>query len=239
MTVVLVLLLLLLLFGGGYGGWRQWGGVGASGVVGLLIAILLILWLLGALPLHGQETSQPATSATPLIAFADPGTPAADVTGQPSAAPIATIVPAPPDVTAAEVKAVAEQSAENLEAVASNEIGIAEATRDPTSGAPDPGSGSTFWLIAMFFGSVVRPITDNVVGRIKSIDDKLSGSVNTVALIVTYVAAWALFHSSNPSLPQDALAWIIAGLAAAGLGSATTGGIRAMNANKPAATTTP
>lgn len=201
-----------------------------AGIVAV-VALLVLLSLPGLVPLRGQEAPTPVASATPIIAFADPSV-------VPAAAalpvPVATIVPAPPDATAAEVKAVAEQSAENLEAVADGEVSLAEATRDPTSGAPDPGSGGEFWLIAIVFGSVIRPITDTIVGRIRGLDDKLAGAINTAALLVTYLGAWALLHGSNPSLPQSAVSWAIAGFAAAGLGSATTGGIRAMN-NKPAA----
>lgn len=143
----------------------------------------------------------------------------------------AVVVPAPSEASPAEVQAVGERSAETLEDVASGDVTIAEATRDPVD-APDPGAGSLFWVLALVFGSVVRPITDAVISRLPRVDDKLAGAINTAALIAMYVGAWSMLAGSNPGLPQDAVSWVIAGFAAAGLGSATNSGLRTMSAAK-------
>lgn len=181
------------------------------------LALAALFALLACLAVAQEPTPTPVAAPT---SFA-PAPAVINLGGAPAA-----IVPAPPDASPAEVTAVARQSAENLEAVAAGEVSLAAATRDPTSGAPDPGDGSLFWVLALVFGSVVRPVTDAVVGRIKGLDDKLAGAINAAALLVTYIGAWALFHGSNPALPQDVMSWVIAGFAAAGLGSATTSGLR-------------
>jgi hypothetical protein len=187
------------------------------------LAVLLLL----AAPLAAQEaTPEPTLPLPPLLDMAPaPDAPAAiteaTVVENADGSPLA-VVPAPAEVTVAEAKAVADQSAVSLEAVGSGEITLAEATRDPTSGAPDPGEGGLFWLLAIVFGSVVKPATDALVDRIKGLDNRLSSAIHTGVLLATYLGAWALFHGSNPSLPQDAVSWAIAGFAAAGVGSAMT-----------------
>lgn len=220
MTLLLVIVLLVVLLGGGYYGQRQWGAPGGLGAVGIVLVIVLLCLLFGVIRLPAQEPSPAASAPTPAVVT---------VNGAPAA-----VVPAPSDASPAEVQAVAEQSAENLKAVASGEVSLAEATRDPTSGAPDPGSGSMFWLLSIIFGMVIRPITDVAVERIKGLDNRLSAACNVAVLLAVYIGAWAAFHGSNPGLPQDVAAWVIAGFAAAGLGSATTAGARSIGGSQRA-----
>lgn len=229
MSMILLIIVLLLLFGGGgywYGNTR-WGPRGGISMLGVVLLIILVLWFL-APGLRGQEP--PAEVSTPqpfdLAPAEEPAAPLPSATIGPSVtefngAPVA-IVPAPPEASTAEVAAVAAQSAENLEAVASGEVSLAAATRDPTSGAPDPGDGGLFWLLSIVFGSVIKPLTDAAVEKLSGVDNRLSGAINTAVVLVTYVGAWALLHDGNPGLPQDVFSWAIAGFAAAGMGAATS-----------------
>lgn len=192
-------------------------------------AILLTLLLLAA-PLAGQEP--PAEVSTPAPFDLAPPDPLPHATIKPSVtevngAPVA-IVPAPAEASNAEVAAVAAQSAENLEAVAAGEVTLAEATRDPTSSAPDPGADVVFWVIAIVVGSVIRPITDIFVDKLAAVDNRLRSPVSLAVVLATYTGAWALLHTSNPSLPQSWVSWVIAGLAAAGFGGATNAVRRSM-----------
>lgn len=196
-----------------------------------LFGIIIPLVAAGFIAVKAQEpAASPEASLSPPAAVIAPApTPTVvQLGGEPAA-----IVPAPAGATSTEIHAVAEQSQDNLRAVAENKVSIAEATRDPTSGAPDPGNGGMFWLLSIVFGAVIRPLTDIVVGKLESIDNRLAGPVNTGVLLGTYIGAWAVLHGSNPDLPQSVMSWIIAGFAAAGLGSATTQSVRAIGAAKP------
>jgi hypothetical protein len=207
MTLLLIIVLLIVLLGGGWYGQRQWGPSGGLGIVGLVLAVVLILWLLGALPGLGQEP-------TPAIAFADPATPVADVTATPTAAPVATIVPAPPDATAAEVKAVAEQSAENLEAVADGDVTIEQATRDPTKTA-DPGASMVFPMLLTLAVGAARWALGIAVRKSPNLPNAAIGLISNGTVVAVVVVGFFLLHSSFPDLPQTLFTW----LAAAGLGS--------------------
>lgn len=199
----------------------------------------LLFALLVAVPVAAQEppvevsTPQPFDLA-PAGQFPDPlphATIKPSVT-EVNGAPVA-IVPAPPEASRAEVAAVAAQSAENLEAVASGEVTLAEATRDPTSSAPDPGADVVFWVIAIIVGSVIRPITDIAVDRLAAVDNRLRSPVSLAVVLAAYTGAWSLLHAGNPSLPQSWVSWAIAGLAASGFGSATNAVRRSMSGSQP------
>lgn len=216
--------------------WRT-----AGIVVVAVLALIFLLSLLGAIPpVLGQEPTPsdapaeevdappPELSASPAVAVVPS---VVEVEGQSVA-----VVPAPKGASEAQTEAVAEQAAENLEAVASGEVTLAEATRDPTSGAPDPGGGGLFWILAIVMGSIVRPVTDVVVERMKAVDNRLSAAIHSGTVLALYLGAWAIFASSNPALPQDPTSWLIAGFAAVGVGSASTSLLRTQAPRPKAAT---
>ena len=215
-------------------------------VVLAVLALLVLLSLLGLIPgLRAQEPPVEVSTPQPfdLAPAEEPPAPLPHATIKPSVtevngAPVA-IVPAPPEASPAEVAAVAAQSAENLEAVASGEVTLAEATRDPTSSAPDPGADVVFWVIAIVVGSIIRPISDIFVDKLAAIDNRLRSPVSLAVVLLTYTGAWSLLHSSNPSLPQSWVSWAIAGLAASGFGSATNAVRRSMSGSQPEPAVTP
>src|SRR5678815_2609101 len=75
---------------------------------------------------------------------------------------------------------------------------------------PDPGSGLTFWVLAILFGTVWRPLVGGLIEKVSFIDNGLKGPISTGMLAAFYVVAWALLHRSNPSLPQDWTSWVLA-----------------------------
>src|SRR6185503_7709024 len=100
-----------------------------AGWVATTAGALLVAFVVVISALRAQEAA-----VDPVAAGAAEEVPAPTVVTMDGAP--AAVVPAPSDATVEEVRAVAEQSAENLKAVASGEVSLAAATRDPTSGAP-------------------------------------------------------------------------------------------------------
>ena len=191
-----------------------------AGWVATTAGALLVAFVVVISALRAQEAA-----VDPVAAGAAEEVPAPTVVTMDGAP--AAVVPAPSDATVEEVRAVAEQSAENLKAVASGEVSLAAATRDPTSGAPDTGEGGLFWVLSLIVGLVIRPITDKVLRAIPWVDDDLAGPIYLGLLLVVYSVAWAALHAPNPALPQDWTAWMLAAFSAAGMGTASSSRARA------------
>lgn len=129
----------------------------------------------------------------------------------------AAVVPAPADATTAEVKAVAEQSAENLKAVASGEVSLAEGTRN-LADSPDGGEGNGFWIAAPFIGLMLRRILDPLIRKSRMSDDWM-GAAHGLLMVGLATLGWVWLASHYQSLPQDWMSWFNAA------GSATLGGV--------------
>lgn len=187
-------------------------------------ALLLLL----AAPLAAQEATPPA--------FTLDLSPAEEVAAPPPV-PVMTpsvvevsgvsvgIVPAP-DATEAEVQAVAENSAEKLEDVASGEVSIAAATRDPTNSL-DLGDDTGFFLgLSTLFGLVFGPLLSWGVERASAIDSRLGSFISIATVVLFYVLMYFLLHTRYPNLPQDLLAWIWTGAGSAAVGLGAKSGYR-------------
>lgn len=216
MTLLLILVLLVVLFGGGYYGHRQWGPRGGLGIVGLVLLIALVLWLLGAIPGLGQDATPPLepTPEVHVITPAEIGSEAAAVlvklpTGEPAVA-----VELPANAHAEDAKAIGEQSADDLKAVASGEVTIEQATRDPTKSA-DPGAGMLFPYLMTVAAAVSRWALGVAVRRSPTLPNSAIGLISNGIIAAVVVAGFFLLHSSFPDAPQTLVTWCWA----AGLGS--------------------
>lgn len=127
----------------------------------------------------------------------------------------------PGEANLRDASAILRQAQDNIDHVEDGDVSLSEATRDPAE-TPDTGSSSVFWLFALIVGSVVRPITDAGVSRIRWMDDKLAAAVNTAVVIGLAVLIWILFHDKYQGLPQDLVSWVIAAFSAAGAGAASS-----------------
>ena len=57
-TILIIVLLILLLGGGGYYGHSRYGGTGLGGILGLVLVIAVVVWLVGGLPIGGQQKTR-------------------------------------------------------------------------------------------------------------------------------------------------------------------------------------
>lgn len=156
--------------------------------------------------------SAPAPEPTPVLIVPYDGQPA-------------LVTKVPPEIPRGEVQQMGEAQEQSFKAVASGEVDVAEATRDPAQ-SPDPGSGLVFWLLAALFGGIVRPPVDYMVERSR-LDDRLGGAVHVGVMVAFYLGLWALLHASYPSLPQDWTSWLIAAGLGGGAGAGAQSAIRA------------
>jgi len=128
------------------------------------------------------------------------------------------LVPTPPAATPEQAQKVGQAAARNLEAVAAGEVPIEKATRDLRDSI-DPGSNRTFWVLALVFGLVIRPLIDFFVHRAQAIPDDLAGRLTLGACLILFYGVWWAIHKSRPDLPQDWESWLFAGFSANGAGS--------------------
>jgi hypothetical protein len=136
----------------------------------------------------------------------------------------ALVVRIPEGVSLGEATAVVQQAQDNMQHVANDEVNLPEATRDVEE-TVDLGGHLLFVVIGMLVGSVFRPITDLIVTRSK-LDNRLTGAINVLVLVVVYVGAWALCHDAFPELPQQPLGWVVMALGASGVGAGTQSYVR-------------
>lgn len=128
----------------------------------------------------------------------------------------AAIVPAPPSASTAEVRAVAAQSAENLRNVATGEITVEQATRDPAK-SPDAGSGYVFFVVGIVAAAALKFATDLMVLRAPGMPDSGITFVGMVIVAGISLGAWALLRGEFPDLPQSWIMWVGTGITGAGL----------------------
>lgn len=193
-----------------------WRTVGI--VVVVVIALLVLLSLVGWIsPTFGQEPTPsidapaeeveapPPEMVPSLVAVVPSVVDVVDVAGKPVA-----IVPAPEAASDAQVEAVAEQASDTLESVASGEVTIAQATRDPSE-TLDPGAGQLFFWLSLAFGAIVRPkVVDPLVRRMPNLSNEAAGYVSVAANLAFFTLAFYALRGVSPALPQTLGTWLAA-----------------------------
>lgn len=179
--------------------------------------------LLGAIAIVLSLSTSPE-----VLAYPDDGA----VTAAPVPQPQQSItIPVPADVTAVEARAVEVRQTDTLKHLGDNEVTIDEATRDPAQ-SPDPGSGSTFWIVGIVAGAITRPAINFAVARWPAMPDDFAGVLHFILLLVVYLGAWAVLHRSNGNLPQDWESWVGAAIGATGGGTVVSSGSKGTRAAK-------
>jgi len=166
-----------------------------AGPIALLVAFLTVLGL-------AYAEDPPAVQTVPTEAGA------------------AVVVPAPPNATAEQTKQVGEAAAKTLKDVAAGAVPIEKATRDLRE-TYDTGQNSTFWILTIAFGLIVRPCLDWLIHR-SSIPDDLAGRIMLGLSVLFFLAFYGLLHGGDPALPQDWQSWFFAGFGAAGAGAVSS-----------------
>lgn len=183
------------------------------------LPLTCLLGLIGAPLIAGELAYAPAPP--PMAA------PAAGpaVLAAPVLPPVVTAATAAPpvtvtitdDATRAEVNAVAQHSAESLQAVAKDEITLAQATRRAED-TPDPGgSGYVFWMVGIIAAAALRFGNDMLVKKLPSLPNSGSSFFGLIVVGGVFVGAWALLHKQYADLPQTWFSWLVAGVTGAGL----------------------
>ena len=133
-------------------------------------------------------------------------------------------VPVPREVDKEDAHQVGAATQGALREYAAGDVTLGELTRSPEDSL-DLGATAVYSVILVLMGAVFKPLTDVFTER-SNLDNRLTAAVHVTVVLLVYLGAWAAFHRSYPSLPQDPLAWVLIGLGAAGLGGAGTAVVR-------------
>lgn len=176
------------------------------------LATVAAVALLACMPVFAQDSTPTPVVAVTTPAEVDTSQPAT-LAVLPSGAPVIA-VEVPANAHAEDAKAIGEQSADDLKAVASGEVTIQQATRDPTKTA-DPGANMVFPMLLSLASAISRWALGVAVRRSPNLPNAAIGLISNGTVAAVVVAGFYLLHSSFPDTPQSLVTWLMA----AGLGS--------------------